>query len=64
VKSRIKFTPRERIEIRGYCTGPIDGAPAPGAVGLDLRAKCCTCKRHVYVTVRGRYTHHKPKVQP
>jgi hypothetical protein len=58
----IKFTPREKIEIRGYCTGPDDGAPAPGEVGLDYRAACCTCGRRVRVTVRGLYAHHKAPV--
>lgn len=58
--SGIVFTPRERIQMRGYCTGPIDGAPAPGAVTLALTAKCPTCGRYVRVTVRGRYAHHRP----
>lgn len=52
------LTPREAILRRGYCTGPVDGAPAPGEVGLDYRAPCCTCSRRVSVTVRGRYAHH------
>lgn len=54
------LTPRERLRDRGYCTGPEDGGPAPGQVGLDLKAACCTCGKRVSVTVRGRYAHHKP----
>jgi len=59
MKARLIFTPRERIRLRGYCTGPEDGAPAPGQVGLDYKAPCCTCGKRVTITVRGRYTHHK-----
>ncbi len=55
----IKLTPRERIEMRGFCTGPVDSAPAPGDVGLDYKAACRTCGRRVSVTARGRYAHHK-----
>lgn len=54
-----KLRRREAIVARGYCTGPLDGAPAPGEVGLDYRAACCTCGRRVAVTVRGLYAHHK-----
>lgn len=57
------LTPREAIQYRGYCTGPVDGGPAPGEVGPDYRAKCCTCHRRVRVTVRGRYAHHKASVE-
>ena len=57
---RLTFTPRERAKMRGYCTGPEDGGPAPGEVGLDRKAPCCTCGRRVAITVRGRYSHHKP----
>jgi hypothetical protein len=53
-------TPRERTVRHGRCPGPHDGAPAPGDVGLDLRAPCCTCGRRVSVTPRGRYAHHRP----
>lgn len=53
------ITPREAIVYRGYCTGPVDGGPAPGDVGTDYKAACCTCARRVRVTVRGRYAHHK-----
>jgi hypothetical protein len=57
----VKLTPRELIRLRGFCTGPVDGAPGGlGAVGPDYRAPCCTCGRRVRVTVRGLYTHHKP----
>lgn len=52
-------TPRERAQRLGRCTGPHDGAPAPGEVGLDKRAPCCTCGRRVIITIRGRYAHHK-----
>jgi len=57
--TRLTFTPRERIRMRGYCTGPVDGAPAPGEVGADYRAHCRTCGKRVAITVRGRYAHHK-----
>lgn len=57
------LTPREAIQYRGYCTGPVDGGPAPGDVGLDYRATCCTCGRRVRVTARGRYAHHKASVE-
>jgi hypothetical protein len=60
---RYGFTPREAIERRGYCTGPVDGAPAPGQVGLDYKAACGTCGRRVRITVRGRYAHHKAPVE-
>jgi hypothetical protein len=55
----IRDAKRERITQRGYCTGPVDGAPAPGEVGLDYKAKCRTCGRRVAITVRGLYSHHK-----
>jgi len=58
--SGLVFTPRERIKMRGYCTGPVDGAPAPGSVTLALTARCPTCGRYVRITVRGKYAHHKP----
>lgn len=57
------LTPREAIQYRGYCTGPVDGGPAPGEVGPDYRAPCCTCHRRVRVTTRGRYAHHKASVE-
>ena len=57
------LTPREAIQYRGYCTGPVDGGPAPGEVGPDYRAACCTCHRRVRITARGRYTHHKASVE-
>ena len=57
--ARYQLTPREKIERRGYCTGPVDGGPAPGEVGLDYKAPCRTCGRRVRVTVRGFYAHHK-----
>lgn len=57
--TRLQFTPREKIVQRGYCTGPVDGGPAPGEVGLDYKAPCRTCGRRVRVTVRGLYAHHK-----
>lgn len=60
---RFRLTPREEIERRGYCTGPVDGGPAPGEVGLDYKAACCTCGRRVRITVRGRYTHHKAPIE-
>lgn len=60
LRSGLILTRRERILMRGYCTGPADGGPAPGQVGLDLRATCPTCGRRVSVTVRGRYAHHRP----
>lgn len=56
-------TPREAIQHRGYCTGPVDGGPRPGEVGPDYKAACCTCRRRVRVTARGRYTHHKASVE-
>lgn len=59
---RVGLTPREALEHRGYCTGPEDGGAAPGAVGLDYRAACCTCGRRVSVTARGRYAHHRASV--
>jgi hypothetical protein len=52
-------TPRERTQRLGRCTGPHDGAPAPGQVGLDYKAPCQTCGKRVTITVRGLYTHHK-----
>lgn len=61
--TRFRLTPRETIERRGYCTGPVDGGPAPGEVGLDYKAACCTCGRRVKVTVRGRYAHHRAPVE-
>jgi hypothetical protein len=57
------YTPREAIQIRGYCTGPVDGGPAPGDVGLDYRAACCTCGRRVAITSRGLYAHHRASVE-
>lgn len=57
------YTPREALESRGYCTGPVDGGPAPGEVGLDYKAACCTCGRRVAVTARGKYAHHKASVE-
>lgn len=57
----ITLSPRERLRLRGFCTGPEDGAPAPGQVDVNRRAVCCTCQREVAVTVRGRYAHHKPR---
>lgn len=45
----------------GRPAGRPDGAPAPGAVGLDYRASCCTCGRRVKVTIGGRYAHHAIK---
>ncbi len=60
---RFQLTPREAIQHRGYCTGPVDGGPAPGEVGLDYKAACCTCGRRVSITVRGRYAHHKASVE-
>lgn len=50
---------RDRTRMRGYCTGPYDGAPAPGDVGLDYKAPCCACRARVSVTASGRYAHHK-----
>jgi hypothetical protein len=41
----------------------VDGGPAPGEVGPDYRAACCTCGRQVRITVRGRYAHHKAPVE-
>jgi hypothetical protein len=61
--TRLQLTPRETIERRGYCTGPVDGGPAPGEVGLDYKAACCTCGRRVSITVRGRYAHHRASVE-
>lgn len=61
--TRFQLTPREAIQHRGYCTGPVDGGPAPGEVGLDYKATCCTCGRRVRITVRGRYAHHKASVE-
>ena len=52
-------TPRERTQRHGRCTGPHDGAPAPGEVGLDYKALCRTCGKRVSITVRGKYAHHK-----
>jgi hypothetical protein len=57
------LTPREAIQHRGYCTGPVDGGPAPGEVGPDYKAACCTCGRRVRITARGRYAHHKAPVE-
>jgi hypothetical protein len=57
------LTPREAIQHRGYCTGPVDGGPAPGEVGPDYKAACCTCHRRIRVTVRGRYAHHRASVE-
>ena len=57
------LTPREAIQYRGYCTGPVDGGPAPGEVGPDYKAACCTCGRRVRITTRGRYAHHKASVE-
>ncbi len=55
-------TPRERTQRLGRCTGPHDGGPAPGDVGLDYKAPCRTCGRRVAITLRGRYAHHKRPV--
>jgi hypothetical protein len=57
-------TPRERTQRHGRCTGPHDGAPAPGEVGLDYRSTCPTCGKRVAVTVRGRYAHHRRAARP
>lgn len=57
----IERTQRDRIIARGFCLGPLNGAPAPGQVGLDLRAPCITCGRRVAVTKRGLFSHHKRK---
>lgn len=57
------LTSREAIQHRGYCTGPVDGGPAPGEVGPDYKAACCTCLRRVRVTARGHYAHHKASVE-
>jgi hypothetical protein len=62
-RAPFRFTPRENIQRRGYCTGPEDGGPAPGEVGPDYMAPCCTCGRRVRITVRGRYAHHKSPVE-
>jgi len=62
-RARFGLTPREALVHRGYCTGSEDGVPVPGDVGLDLKAACCTCKRRVRVTARGRYAHHKASVE-
>ena len=50
---------RDRTIARGFCTGPLDRAPAPGDVGLDYKAACATCGKRVKVTAAGRYSHHK-----
>jgi hypothetical protein len=63
VHVRFQLTPREAIQHRGYCTGPVDGGPAPGQIGPDYKAACCTCGRRVRITVRGRYAHHKAPVE-
>lgn len=55
----MKMTLRERTELRGYCTGPIDRVPAAGEVGLDYCAKCSACGKRVRITKRGRFSHHK-----
>lgn len=60
-------TPRERSRRLGRCTGPHDGGPVPGEVGLDYRAPCRTCGKRVAITVRGLYAHHRPepaKIKP
>lgn len=57
--THFQLTPREKLVRRGYCTGPVDGGPAVGAVGLDYKAACCTCGKRVRITVRGLYAHHK-----
>lgn len=57
------FTPRERIERRGYCTGPFDGEPLRSDVAADNKARCCTCGRRVSITARGRYANHKAPVE-
>lgn len=57
------FTPRERIERRGYCTGPFDGEPLRNDALPDNKVPCCTCGRLVAVTTRGRYANHKAPVE-
>ncbi len=58
-ETTMKLTRREHTKARGFCTGPHDGAPAPGQFGLDGSAECCTCGRRVSVTKLGKYVHHK-----
>lgn len=58
--SRFVLTARERAETRGNCVGSAARVPAPGEVGLDLRAACAVCGKRVRVTARGRYAVHKP----
>jgi len=41
---------------------PVDVVPAPGDVGLDLRAVCPVCQRRIRITVRGRFAPHNRKV--
>lgn len=58
-----RHTPREAIQHRGYCTGPVDGTPASNRVGPDNRVACCTCGRRVSVTARGHYVHHRASIE-
>lgn len=57
---RLITGPRERLKMRGFCTGPEDGAPPIGSIDSGLRAPCGTCGKRVRITARGRFTHHKP----
>jgi hypothetical protein len=50
------------LRSRGWCTGPLEGLPPIGSVGLDLKAACTKCGKRVRVTVRGKFSHHKPRV--
>ena len=56
----MNLTPRERILLRGYCTGPDDGVPRPAQVDASKTAPCPLCGKRVRVTVRGKFAHHKP----
>jgi hypothetical protein len=55
------MTSRERLKMRGMCVGSADREPAPGEVGLDLRASCPVCKRRIAVTEHSRYAIHMPR---
>lgn len=51
-----RLYPSGRYEL---CLGPSNYFPPPGAVDLDMRARCPGCGERVSVTKRGNYRKHR-----